>query len=217
MKSDTQLRRHVLDELEWQPSVNASHITVAAKDGVISLTGSVPRYAEKMEAERIAKSVVGVKAVVNDVKVQLAESREWNDAEIASAALYALKWHAWIPDDRVKVSVRNGWVTLEGDVDWQFERAAAREVVSHLTGVKGVTDLISLTTKPQPADIASKIEAAFKRNAEIDARHVQVEAHDNTVVLTGKVTSPSELAEAERVAWAAPGVTKVENRLTVSR
>jgi osmotically-inducible protein OsmY len=113
--------------------------------------------------------------------------------------------------------VRNGWLTLEGDVDWQYERAAAREAVGHLVGVKGITNLITLTKKPQPADIGRRIEAAFKRNAEIDARHLKVEAHENTIVLTGQVSSATELREAEEVAWSAPGVTQVDNRLTVAR
>lgn len=217
MKSDSQLRLNVLDELKWQSSVDASQVGVTAKDGVVTLTGSVPHYVEKLEAERIARSVLRVKAVVNDLEVHLGGTREPNDTEITNAALYTLRWHTWIPNDRIKVTVRNGWLTLEGDVDWQYERAAAREAVSHLIGVKGVTNLISLTTKPQPTDIARKIESAFKRSAEIDARHVKVEAHDNTVVLTGRVSSPSELTAAEGVAWSAPGVTKVDNRLTIAR
>jgi osmotically-inducible protein OsmY len=217
MKTDTQLQIDVLDELKWHPSVDASQIGVIATNGVITLTGSVPQYAEKMEAERIATTVIGVTTVVNDLEVRLVGSSERNDIEIANAATYALRWHTWVPNDRIKVTVRNGWITLEGSVDWQYERAAAREAVSHLVGVKGFTNLIGLTTKPQPADIASKIETAFRRSAEIDARHVQVETRDNTVILTGRVTSPSERAEAERVAWAAPGVTNVDNRLGVSK
>ena len=138
-----------------------------------------------------------------------------NDTAIASAALSALKWHTWIPNEKLKVTVRDGWITLEGTVDWQYQREAASEAVCHLQGVKGVTNEIGIMVIPQPKDIRKQIEAAFKRSAEVDARHVQVEARDNRVVLTGNVSNSAEREEAERVAWAAPGVTAVDNRLTV--
>jgi osmotically-inducible protein OsmY len=214
MKSDSQLQHDVLQELEWRPSIDASQIGVLAKNGVVTLTGFVPQYAAKIEAERIAKSVAGVKAVADDIDVQLAGTR--NDTDIAKGALNALKWHTWIPYEKIKVTVSDGWITLEGTVDWQYQREAAREVVCNLLGVKGVTNQIAITARPQPKDILDKIEAAFKRSAEVDARHVQVDARDNIVVLTGTVSSSSERAEAERVAWAAPGVIAVDNRLTVS-
>jgi osmotically-inducible protein OsmY len=187
---------------------------VLAKNGVVTLTGFVPQYADKIEAERVTKSVAGVKAVADEIDVRLTGTT--NDTDIANAALYALKWHTWIPNEKIKVTVSDGWITLEGTVDWQYQREAAREAVCHLQGVKGVTNQIGITARPQPKDIREKIEAAFKRSAEVDARHVQVEARDNTVLLTGNVSSSSERAEAERVAWAAPGVTAVANRLTVS-
>ena len=214
MKSDYQLQHDVLDELVWQPSLDASQIGVTAKNGVVTLTGSVPQYVDKIEAERIAKSIAGVKAVADEIDVRLIGTI--NDTDIANAALYTLRWHSWIPNERIKVTVRDGWITLEGTVDWQYQRESARDVVCHIHGVKGVTNQIGLTAKPQSKDIGSKIEAAFKRSAEVDARHVQVDACDNTVVLTGNVSSSAERAEAERVAWAAPGVTAVDNRLTVS-
>jgi len=216
MKSDSQLRLDVLDELKWQPTVDASHIDVTAKNGVVTLTGSVSRYAEQMEAEHIAKRVLGVVAVTNDIEVRLTPASERTDTEIANSAVNALTWHTWIPHDRIETTVRDGWVTLKGSVDWQYQRVSAQEAVSHLDGVTGITNLIALTTKPQPTDIAGKIESAFKRCAEVDARHVKVKAHENTVVLEGSVSSPLELAEAERVAWAAPGVTKVDNRLIIN-
>jgi osmotically-inducible protein OsmY len=214
MKSDSQLQHDVLQELEWRPSIDASQIGVLAKNGVVTLTGFVPKYADKIEAERVAKSVAGVKAVADEIDVRLAQTT--NDIDIANAALYALKWHTWIPNEKIKVTVTDGWITLEGTVDWQYQREAARETVCHLQGVKGVTNRIAITVRPQPKDIRDKIEAAFRRSAEVDARHVQVDAHDNTIVLTGNVSSSSEWAEAERVAWAAPGVIAVDNRLTVS-
>jgi osmotically-inducible protein OsmY len=215
MKTDSQLQHDVIDELEWEPSVDSSKIGVTAKSGVITLTGAVPRYVEKMEAERLAKSIAGVKAVANDIEVRLPGASERNDTEIASAALNALKWHTSIPDDKLKVTVRNGWVTLEGNVDWQFQRQAARDAVCHLMGVKGVVNDIVITAKPKAKDIKTKIEAAFKRKAELDASHVQVDAFDGAVKLKGNVDSWTEFSEAERVAWAAPGVASVDNELTV--
>jgi osmotically-inducible protein OsmY len=215
MKTDSQLQHDVIDELEWEPSVDSSKIGVTAKSGVITLTGAVPRYVEKMEAERLAKSIAGVKAVANDIEVRLPGASERNDTEIAAAALSALTWHTSIPDDKLKVTVRNGWITLEGNVDWQFQRQAARDAVCYLMGVKGVVNDIVITAKPKAKDIKNKIEAAFKRKAELDASHVQVDALDGAVKLKGNVDSWSEFSEAERVAWAAPGVASVDNELTV--
>ena len=215
MKIDSQLQHDVIDELEWEPSVDSSQIGVAAESGVITLTGAVPRYVEKMEAERLAKSIAGVKAVANDIEVRLPGASERNDTDIATAALNALKWHTSIADDKIKLTVRNGWVTLEGNVDWQFQRQAARDAVGYLVGVKGVTNDIALSAKPKAKDIKNKIEAAFKRKAEVDASHVQVDAVDGAVKLKGNVASWMEFSEAERVAWAAPGVASVDNELTV--
>lgn len=215
MKIDSQLQHDVIAELEWEPSVDSSQIGVAAKSGVITLTGAVPRYVEKMEAERLAKSIAGVKAVANDIEVRLPGASERNDTDIATAALNALKWHTSISDDKIKLSVRNGWVTLDGNVDWQFQRQAARDAVGYLVGVKGVTNDIALSAKPKAKDIKNKIEAAFKRKAELDASHVQVDAVDGAVKLKGYVESWMEFSEAERVAWAAPGVASVDNELTV--
>lgn len=215
MKTDFQLQHDVIDELEWQPSVDSSKIGVTAKGGVVTLTGAVPRYAEKMEAERLAKSIVGVKAVANDIEVRLPGVSERNDTEIAAAALNALKWHTSIPEDKIKVTVRNGWVTLEGNVDWQFQRQAARDAICCLTGVKGVANDIALTAKPKAKDIKNKIEAAFKRKAEVDASHVQVDTAGGAVKLKGYVDSWREFSDAENVAWAAPGVESVDNELTV--
>ena len=215
MKSDTQLQHDVLDELEWEPSIDASKIGVTAKDGVVTLTGTVHFYPDKMEAERVAKSIAGVKAVANDIEIRLPGASERNDTDIATAALNALKWHTSMPEDKVKVTVRNGWITLEGQVDWQYQRDAASDAVRVLVGVKGVANSITLAAKPKPKDVRAKIESAFKRSAEVDASHVRVETHDGTIVLKGKVSSWSERSEAERVAWTAPGVATVDNRLAV--
>ena len=215
MKSDTQLQHDVLDELEWEPSIDASKIGVTAKDGVVTLTGTVHFYPDKMEAERVAKSIAGVKAVANDIEIRLPGASERNDTDIATAALNALKWHTSMPEDKVKVTVRNGWITLEGQVDWQYQRDAASDAVRVLVGVKGVANSITLAAKPKPKDVRAKIESALKRSAEVDASHVRVETHNGTIVLKGKVSSWSERSEAERVAWTAPGVATVDNRLAV--
>lgn len=216
MKSDLTLQHDVLEELEWEPSIDSAQITVTAKDGVVTLAGYVPRYAEKIEAELIAKLVAGVRAVANDIQVRLPGELQRNDAEIVAAALTALNWHTSVPREKVTVTVRNGWVTLEGEVDWQFQRRAARDAVAFLAGVKGVINDIVLTARQNGHDIKSEIEAAFKRNAEVDAQRVHVETHNSTVKLLGEVATWAERAEAERVAWAAAGVTDVENDLTVT-
>jgi osmotically-inducible protein OsmY len=209
------LQHDVMEELEWEPSIDASKIGVTAKEGVVTLSGSVPIYADKVEAERIAKSIGGVKAVANEIEVHIPGKSERNDTDIAAAAVNALKWHTSIPDDKVEATVRNGWITLEGQVEWQYQRDAARDAVRFLSGVKGVTNSITLAAKPKPKDVRARIESAFKRSAQIDANHVRIEAHDGTIILKGKVSSWSERAEAERVAWIAPGVTVVDNRLAV--
>jgi osmotically-inducible protein OsmY len=214
MKTDSQLQHDVLDELEWHPSVDASHIGVTARNGVVTLTGSTAKYAEKFEAERLAKSIGGVSAVANDIEVRLPGESKRNDTELATAAVNSLKWHTSVPD-KVKVTVRDGWITLEGKLDWQFQRQAARDAVSYLTGVKGVVNSIEIAEKPQATDIKKKIEAAFKRNAELDASRVRVLTADRSVTLKGNVDSWTEYEDAEAVAWAAPGVINVDNGLTV--
>jgi osmotically-inducible protein OsmY len=215
MKSDTQLQRDVLDALDWEPSIDVSQIGVTAKDGVVTLSGCVPRYLEKMDAQRTVQSLAGVSAVANEIEVRVPGSGTRNDTDIAAAAVHSLEWHTAVPKERVKLAVRNGWITLEGNVDWQYQRAAAADAVSYLQGVAGVNNLITIAPQATPAEVRAKIEAAFKRSAEVDAQRVRVEAHDGTVTLHGKVSAWAERSEAERAAWSAPGVTKVDNRLTV--
>jgi len=216
MKKDTDLRRDVVDELEWEPSVDAAQIGVTAHDGVVTLTGTVKSYSEKLTAERVAKRVHGVKAIANDVEVRLPGTSERTDSDIARAAVDALKWRTSVPDGRIKVSVTKGWITLEGDVDWQYQKDAAFEAVHHLRGVNGVINLIALKPRVSATEVTSRIEAAFRRSAELDAHKVHVETRDGKVTLRGDLHSWSEREEAERTAWAAPGVTDVENLIMVA-
>jgi osmotically-inducible protein OsmY len=216
MKIDTDLRRDVLDELEWEPSIDAAEIGVASHKGVVTLTGDVKSYAEKLTAERVTKRVSGVKAIANDINVRLPGSAERTDADIAAVAVDALNWITSIPKGRVKVAVSKGWITLEGEVDWRYQKDAAFNAVHHLVGVKGVTNLISLKPSLSATEVKSRIEAAFRRSAELDAKAVRVETHNSKVRLRGDVHSWSERQEAERSAWAAPGVTQVENLIAIT-
>ena len=213
---DAQLRHDLEDELEWEPSLNATEIGVAVHDGVVTLTGSVESYTEKRKAERVAKRVRGVKAVANEIEVRMPGTSQRTDAEIARAALDALTWEITVPDDRIKISVSQGWVYLEGDVDWQYQRTAAEEAVHSLVGVRGVTDEILVKPQASAAEVQSRIEAAFRRNAELDAQQVRVELLDGKVTLHGQLHSWAERDEADRIAWAAPGVSEVENLIMVT-
>ena len=213
--TDKDLKQTVENALDWDPAVDSSDIGVSADEGVVTLRGNVRTFAEKYAAERVALRVFGVKAVANDLTVHLPSLFERTDTEIAQAAVTALKSNTMVPGGRVAVTVSQGWVTLKGTVEWQYQKDAAQRCVRDLFGVKGVSNIIALEPRVKPADVRDKIEAAFKRSAEVDARRINVNATDGKVILSGNVRSFAERQEAERAAWAAPGVTQVDDRLTI--
>jgi osmotically-inducible protein OsmY len=214
-KTDDQIRLDVKSEMKWNPSLTCDQVGVTVKDGIVTLRGTVPHYVEKNTAEESAQKVGGVRAVANELEVKLLESYERSDQDIAQAALNALKWNYQVPEG-VKVSVTKGWVTLKGEADWDFERNAARDVVSPLMGVCGVSNEITIKTRIQPSDIKTRIEDALKRSAESEGRKIQVSVDGSRVTLTGNVHSFSEIEDARLAAWYAPGVTSVENNLKLA-
>ena len=216
MKNDVDLQRDVFDELKWEPAVHSTDIGVIVKDGVVTLEGVVDSYPEKWAAERAAKRVSGVKALALELEVKLPGSGKQTDADIAEAAENALKWDVLVPQDRIKVTVEKGFLTLEGQVDWEFQRSAAKRAVQYLTGVKGVANEITVEPKVAPTDVKAQIEAALKRNAILDAQQIKVQADGGKVTLRGNVRSWAERDEAEAAAWAAPGVNEVTDFIAVT-
>lgn len=213
--TDMDLKTQVENALEWDPSVDARDIGIATDLGVVTLRGNVRTYAEKAAAERIALRVFGVKAVANDLSVHLPASFERTDTEIAQAAVNALKWNSLLPANAITVAVTDGWITLKGNVEWAYQRDAAARCVRDLYGVKGVTNAVVVRPHVKAGEVRDKIEAAFKRSAEVDARRINVNATDGKVILSGTVRTFAERREAERAAWAAPGVVQVDDRLAV--
>src|SRR5580704_14436767 len=216
MRSDSDIKRDVEDELRWDPDLDATDIAVTVKNGVVTLAGFTRGYSDKVEAEAAAKRVQGVVGLANDIEVRLPSFDQRPDPEIARDAVTAMQTEVPLLAERIKAIVRNGWVTLEGEAEWDFQRARAERAVRRVKGVKGVTNSILLKPRVQPAEIKRKIEEAFRRNAEIDANRITVEAHDGEVILKGTVRSWAERQEAERAAWSAPGVKRVDDRITIS-
>ena len=215
-KSDRELKTDVLAELEYEPSVKVTDIGVLVKDGTVTLNGYATSYGEKWDAVRAAKRVAGVNAIADDIEVKLGDSERRTDGDIAAAATNQINWTTTIPTGTVQVTVRGGWITLEGEVEWWYQRNAAETAVQYLAGVKGVTNLITITPKPASTEVATAIKSAFERNALLDATQIQVETSGNKVTLRGKVRNHAEKDEAERAAWGAPGVFSVDNKLKVA-
>jgi osmotically-inducible protein OsmY len=216
MRSDLDIKRDVEAELQSNPDIDATDIAVAVRNGVVTLTGYVRSYAQKWEAEQTAKRVAGVVGVANDIEVRLPIFNQRPDPEIARDAVAAIQNELPYSSDHIRVVVKDGWVTLEGSVEWNYQRERAEAAVRRLRGVKGVANLIQLQPRVPPGDIKRKIEEAFRRSAELDASRVSVEADGGTVILRGTVRSWAEREAAERAAWTAPGVIRVDNRLVVS-
>ncbi|HEU4927400.1 MAG TPA: BON domain-containing protein [Vicinamibacterales bacterium] len=213
--TDRDLKSQVQNALEWEPSIDAADIGVSADQGIVTLRGNVRSFAEKAAAERVTLRVFGVKAVANDLSVHLPTSFERTDTEIAQAAVNALKWNTILPTTGISVAVTDGWITLKGEVEWQYQRDAAARAVRDLFGVKGVANALGIRPRVKSGDVRDRIEAAFKRSAEVDARRINVNAVEGKVILSGTVHTYAERQEAERAAWAAPGVVQVDDRLAI--
>lgn len=217
MKTDSQLHRDVIEQLHWEPSIREAEIGTSVKDGVVTLSGYVDSFAEKWAAVRAVERLSGVRAAVDNLEVKLPSAHVRTDVDIAHAVVSALTWDIQVPNAKIKSTVRDGWLTLEGEVEWEFQRRAAERAVRNITGVKGVSNLIAV--KPEhvsPYDVSAKIKETLRRSAEFDADRITVEAHDGTVTLNGTVRSYAERRDAERAAWSAPGVTKVDDYIAVT-
>jgi len=217
-RTDEEIQRDVLDELKWDARVQPNEIGVMVRDAVVTLTGWVDNYAKKWSAERTSHRVRGVRAVANDVEVQLPTAAERTDPDIGAAATRALEWDAFVPIDKLDVTVSNGWVMLRGEVEWEYQRRAAERAVRRLSGVRGVTNGITVRPRenPSPDELRRRIEDALVRSVETDANRLTIQIQGNRVVLNGTVRSWLEREEAERVAWSAPGVSTVDNRIKVT-
>lgn len=215
MRSDIQIQNDVQEEIHWEPLLVGSVIYTTVKEGIATLSGLVDTYAKKLAAENAAKRVAGVKAVVVDIRVWFWSGCQKSDTEIAEAILNVLKWNTAIEEERIKIKVEDGYVTLDGEVEWDYQRAAAKAAIENLDGIKSVVSLITLKPRTKSSDIEKKIFASFYRHAALDAKQINVTVTGTKAILTGTVRSFSESDDAEKVAWAAPGITNVDNKLEV--
>ncbi|MEW5916369.1 MAG: BON domain-containing protein [Gemmatimonadota bacterium] len=215
MKTDAQIREEIFKELKWEPTIRDIEIGVSVKDGVATLSGNVRTFAQKFAADRAAERVAGVQVVADELNVKLTDGQERSDTEIAHAVANVLKWDSEVPD-AVKARVDNGWIWLEGDVEWQFQKEAAERAIRYLTGVRGVTNTVRIKpTLASPVEVSKKIKEALVRGAQFDADRIVVEAQAGKITLRGTVRSYAERKEAERAAWSAPGVTDVEDKIAI--
>ncbi|WPP49804.1 BON domain-containing protein [Catalinimonas niigatensis] len=215
-KTDRELQKDVMAELEWKFPLKPAEIGVSVNDGIVTLSGFTDSYYKKREAERAAEKIEGVKAIVEKVEVKLPHSNARTDEDVAKAASNALRWDVNVPEDKVKLIVNQAWVTLEGEVDWYYQKIAAEDAVENLIGVKGVTNSIIVKPKIKPSEVSEHIKNAFRRHAQLDAERITIEIEGSKAILKGKVRSLAEKKDAERAAWLTPGVSKVENQLEIS-
>ena len=217
MRTDLEIQKKVQEQLRWEPILNAAEIGVSVKDGVVTLTGQVDSYVKKMAVEKSAKRVSGVKAVAEDIQVGLSSANQRTDTEIACAVVNAFKWDVSVPDDKLQIEVEKGFVTLSGEVDWDYQRRAAQHAIEKLAGVKFVLNNITLKIRPVLTNIKEKIKAVLVRDATIDAEKISITISGDEAILSGKVRSLAEKDDAELAAWSAPGVCKVQNRIVVDQ
>lgn len=215
MKTDLEIQQDVMNELKWQPFLKSANIGVAVKNGIVTLSGIVDSYGQKIDAEKAVRKVIGVKAIAEDMQIGVSPSLKKTDAEIAESVMSALKWHAAVPDERIKVKVENGFVTLDGEVEWEYQRNSAKNAVNNLVGVRNVINLISVKPRVTAFDVRTKISDALHRTATVDAEKVSIEVEGNKIILNGKVRSFAEKQDVEDAAWCAPGVSKIESHLEV--
>ncbi len=216
MNTEAELKYDVEEALKWSSELNAAHIGVSTQEGVVTLTGHVANWHEKWEAERIAKCLLDVRGIANEIEVDLPGAHVRSDTEIARAAVHALEWNAAIPDDTIKITVRDGCISLDGEVEWRHQREAAEDVIRRIKGVRRVANHTKITPRATLVNVKSQIAKAFERNARLDAANVEVTINRNKIVLRGTVRSLFEAEEAEDAAWSAPGVSEVDNRLVIA-
>jgi osmotically-inducible protein OsmY len=214
--SDADIQKDITEELSWEPSLRDDDIAVGVREGIVTLGGFVDSYAEKQRAERVAARVSGVKAIANELEVKVPKLFERTDPEIARAAVAALTWNTSVPHDQIQVKVEKGWVTLEGEVEWYYQKEAAERAVRFMTGVRGVSDHLTLRTRTSPRDVKKLIKDTLHRAVEFDADRITVDVEGHKAILTGSVRSYTEMRDAARAARNAPGITEVDNRLVIS-